>query len=132
VAGLDVSLGLHLDDMGRSDEDLGRRRDQLDIWSRDVPIVALTRYRRGATIIERGVARSMPAFPTDERDPTGAGDVFAAAFLIHYYESERVDEAARFAAAAAACSVEGESFDAIASRDAIEARMAQHPEVALR
>jgi len=115
-----------------SDEDLGARRDQLARWSGKVPLVAVTRDRRGARVHERRRWRQIEAFPAREVDPTGAGDVFAAAFLIRYHESGDTGEAARFAAAAAACSVEGEGTTKIGTRARIERRMRVHPEIALR
>lgn len=58
-----------------------------------------------------------------EVDPTGAGDVFAAAFLVSLRRREAVATAARFAAAAAAISVEGFGLGAIPTRAVIEERL---------
>jgi sugar/nucleoside kinase (ribokinase family) len=115
-----------------SDEDVGRRREQIERWTVGVPIVALTRYRRGARVHQRGRWRAIDAFPAKEVDPTGAGDVFAAAFLVRYHETGETGEAARFASAAAACSVEGRGIERIAGRREIEARVQAHPEIVLR
>jgi len=115
-----------------SDEDLGQRRDQLDRWADEVPLVALTRDWRGAKLHTHGRWQQIEAFPAQEVDPTGAGDVFAAAFLVRYHETEDAAEAARFASAAAACSVEAAGIEAIVGRREIEARMEKHPEVVLR
>jgi len=85
-------------------------------------LVVVTRGERGATLF-RGESRSdVAAAPAHELDPTGAGDVFATSFLIATHEGATPAEAARFAAAAAACSVEGESVSAVAGRDAISKR----------
>jgi sugar/nucleoside kinase (ribokinase family) len=59
-----------------------------------------------------------------EVDPTGAGDVFAAAFLVALRERRPVPLASRFATAAASLSVEGPGLTAIASRAAVERRAA--------
>ena len=115
-----------------SDEDLGRRRDQLARWLAEVPLVALTRNWRGARIHAGGSWRTVEAFPAREEDPTGAGDIFAAAFLVRYHETEDVGESARFASAAAACSVEAPGVELVADRLTIEARMRKHPEIVLR
>lgn len=115
-----------------SDEDLGRRREQLARWCAEVPIVVLTRNRRGARVHMNGQWRDIDAFPAVEIDPTGAGDVFAAAFLARYYETEDMADTMRFASAAAACSIEAPGVAAIADRARIEERMSQHPEVVLR
>jgi hypothetical protein len=115
-----------------SEEDLGRRREQVDRWLVEVPLVLVTRDRRGARLHEEGRWRAIDAFPADEVDPTGAGDVFAAAFLVRYHETDNVGEAARFASAAAAFSVEAVGSEGIAERSAIEARMEGHKEIELR
>ena len=115
-----------------SDEDLGQRLDQLHRWKAEVPIVTLTRDRRGAHVYAKGHRREIKAFPAREVDPTGVGDVFAAAFMIRYHETKKVEEAARFASAAAACSIEGQGMEAIAARPRIAAHMKEHPEIVLR
>ena len=115
-----------------SQDDLGRRRDQLAQWTAEVPIVAMTRDRRGATLHFEERWRQIDAFPARELDPTGAGDIFATAFLIRYHETGDATEAARFGTAAASCSVEALGLDGIAGREEIEARMNEHPEVVLR
>jgi sugar/nucleoside kinase (ribokinase family) len=122
-----------------SEEDLGRRREQVDRWRADVPVVVVTRDRRGARVHAEGARvlvggrwRAIEAFPANEVDPTGAGDVFAAAFLVRYHETEDIAESARFASAAGACSVEAPGSASIATRDEIEARMEGHKEIVLR
>ena len=115
-----------------SDEDLGRRRDQLDRWTEEVPVVVLTQYRRGTRVYLDGRWRHIEALPTQEVDPTGAGDVFALSFLVRYQETEDAAESAKFASAAAACSVEAPGIEGIADRRQIEARMEEHPEIVLR
>lgn len=115
-----------------SDEDLGERRDQLERWCRDVPVVVLTRDRRGARVHMKQRWRSIDAFPAEEVDPTGAGDVFAAAFLVRYRETQDVAESMRLASAAAACSIEAPGVDGIADRETIDARVTRDPGVVLR
>jgi sugar/nucleoside kinase (ribokinase family) len=115
-----------------SDEDLGRNRKPVARWTSDVPIVALTRDRHGARVHADGRWWKIAAFPSREVDPTGAGDVFAAAFLVRYRETKDVGQSARFASAAAACSIEGGGIEAIADRDQIEGLLAAHPDVVLR
>jgi sugar/nucleoside kinase (ribokinase family) len=115
-----------------SDEDLGDDGDELARWTAEVPVVALTRAARGARMHSDGRWREIEAFPAREVDPTGAGDVFAAAFLARYHETDDIADATRFASAAAAWSVEHEGTRGVADRPAIEARLAQHPEITLR
>ena len=115
-----------------SEEDIEGARDQLDRWTADVPIVALTADRRGASVHCDGAWRRIDAFPTNEVDPTGAGDVFAAAFLVRYRETNDIATTMRFACAAATSSIEAAGTSGIATREQIETRMAQHPEIVLR
>lgn len=115
-----------------SDEDLADGREQLDVWTAEVPVVVMTESWRGARVHSGGRWRRMDAFPEDEVDPTGAGDTFATAFLIRLFETGDVHEAARFGAAAASLSVGGVAAEAIPTREEIERRLAQYPEVTLR
>jgi 1D-myo-inositol 3-kinase len=72
-----------------------------------VPVVALTRGARGCEVISRGRVRRVGVHPAREVDPTGAGDVFAAAFLLGLSRGDDPVEAARLGAAAASIAVEG-------------------------
>jgi hypothetical protein len=114
-----------------SDEDLGGDEAELARWMSDVRVVAVTRSSRGARVFVDGERFEMDAYPSVEVDATGAGDVFATAFLVRLHETRDVDEAARFGAAAASLAVEGAGVKAIAEREAITARMAGFPEVRL-
>lgn len=114
-----------------SDEDLADSREDLEIWTQEVPIVAMTESRRGAQLFFEGRWRHMSAFPEAEVDPTGAGDTFATAFLIRLHETGDPDEAARFGAAAASLSVGGIGVAAMPARAEVEERMRLHPEIAL-
>ena len=72
-----------------------------------VPIVALTRGWEGLSLFTREAVRDVPSLPRPEIDPTGAGDVFAASFLVRYHETGELVESAAFGACAASCVVEG-------------------------
>jgi hypothetical protein len=89
-------------------------------WQTRVPIVVLTRGYRGCTVWYAAGRHDISAAHVEEVDPTGAGDVFAAAFLIRYAEDRDVLQAGRVATAAAALAVRGEGISAIGSRDEIE------------
>ncbi len=115
-----------------SDEDLVDGQRELAAWTADVPVVAMTESWRGCRVFADGHWRRMASFPEEEVDPTGAGDTFATGFLIRLYETGDVGEAARFGAAAASLSVGGIAATAIPFRAEIEARMREHPDVALR
>jgi sugar/nucleoside kinase (ribokinase family) len=66
----------------------------------------------------------VPALPRAEVDPTGAGDVFAAAFLVRYHETGDALEAAAFAACAASCVVEGIGASTLGDRAEVLRRTA--------
>lgn len=87
-------------------------------------LVALTRGAAGATLFVDGAPHHVPALPAVESDPTGAGDVFAAALAIRLRETGDPLAAARFASAAAACVVEGQGTRAIPGRAQVLARLA--------
>lgn len=78
----------------------------LAAWSLRVPLLLATDGRDGATLFKRGSMRHFPAYAAREVDPTGAGDVFAAAFLAHYYRSGDASAATDFANCAASLSIE--------------------------
>ena len=72
-----------------------------------VPFVAVTRGRRGAVLRRSGLPpMEIPAVRSAEVDPTGAGDVFAAALFVGLWKTMPPEDAARLAAAAAAISIE--------------------------
>ncbi len=115
-----------------SDEDVVPEDGQVERWITDVEIVAVTSNREGARVFHNGRWRSIGAFPANEADPTGAGDVFATAFLIELDATHDVAAATRFGSAAAACAIEAPGIDGIATRDQIEERVRAHPEVVLK
>ncbi len=115
-----------------SDDDMENDRDALELWRRDVPVIVVTGGKGGARVYSDGDWRRIAAFPHHEVDPTGAGDIFAAAFLIALDETKSVADAARFATAAAGLSVEGQGIASVAGRSDIERVLAAHPEVVLK
>jgi sugar/nucleoside kinase (ribokinase family) len=89
-------------------------------WSQHVPNVILTRAGRGCTLWHDGRRRDFPAVDCAEVDPTGAGDVFATAFLVVLRETHDPFEAARFASAAAALAVSAPGLEGIGDRGQID------------
>lgn len=106
-----------------SEEDVGGDHDQLRWLATRVPVLVATRGPEGAVAFARGQVIEVPAAPAAVVDPTGTGDVFAAAFFIRYHETGDSAIALRFAAAAAALSIEAEGLAGIGDRAATEARM---------
>jgi sugar/nucleoside kinase (ribokinase family) len=89
-----------------------------------VPMVALTRGWEGLTLLTRDGVHDVPSLPRAETDPTGAGDAFAAAFLVRYHETEDALEAAAFAACAASCAVEAVGAAGLGDRHEVQRRLA--------
>ncbi len=92
-------------------------------WSARVPLLVATDGRHGATLFERGVPTRFPAYPAIEVDPTGAGDVFAAAFLAYLYQHGSPREAMNFANCAASLSIEHPGVSGIPTPGQIRQRL---------
>jgi sugar/nucleoside kinase (ribokinase family) len=90
-----------------SDEDLRAGSGVPPAWLDAVPLTVLTAGRHGARVYSRGRWWRVAAHPAREVDPTGAGDSFAAAFLVALDEGAEPVEAARFAAVVASFTIEG-------------------------
>ncbi len=88
---------------------------------------AVTKGAKGARVYSEGDIFDLPAFTAVEVDPTGAGDVFAAAFLLALRERRPVVRAARWAACVASFAVEAPGVEGIPSRQAVEARLEAAP-----
>jgi 1D-myo-inositol 3-kinase len=88
-----------------------------------VPVVAVTRGWRGLRLFTRDGVHEVASLPRPEKDPTGAGDVFAAAFLLRYHEAADLLDAAAFAACAASCAVEGVGVSTLGDREEVGRRM---------
>jgi 1D-myo-inositol 3-kinase len=95
----------------------------VDLWAGIAEILIVTMGRMGARLHTRGRWHDIPPFPAKEVDPTGAGDVFAAAYLARYRETGDPLESARFAGAAASLTVEAPGVSGIPTRTQVEARL---------
>lgn len=108
-----------------SELDVPDPEQQVREWQDLVKVMVVTRADRGATVFRAGETCHHPARLTQQVDPTGAGDVFAAAFLIRYSETRDACESARFANAAASFSIEQPGVLGIPTRDQVEAYLAE-------
>lgn len=91
-----------------------------DAYAQVCRMVVLTHGARGATMFLNGEPHPIEAFAATECDPTGAGDVFTAAFLLRLYECGDPFIAARFASYVAARSVEGRVASTIPERGEVD------------
>jgi len=92
-------------------------------WAGRVPLLALTEGSGGATLHSAGRARHFRAYPTTEVDPTGAGDVFAAAFLLQYALAQDAYAATRFANCVASFAIEQPGTAGIPTLQQVATRM---------
>jgi sugar/nucleoside kinase (ribokinase family) len=105
-----------------SEEDIGSRREVVDFYAAHHEIVALTDGAHGATIFAGESTLRVPAVKVREVDANGAGDVFAAAFLLQYHNTGDPLSAAQFAATVASFHVEQVGTAALPSRPQADAR----------
>lgn len=75
------------------------------VLSEGPEIVAIKQGKRGSTVVTREGKWSIPAFPVEEMDPTGAGDCYCAGFLAALARGMTREEAGRFANAVGALAV---------------------------
>jgi sugar/nucleoside kinase (ribokinase family) len=104
-------------------EDLDHRPDRKRDYSELARLVAVTNGRENACLYHSGKGFEVPAFDAELVDPTGAGDVFAAALFVRYLECGDLMEAARFAHAAAALNIERRGVGAVPYRSEVEKRV---------
>ena len=109
-----------------SEEDLPGGEEAAAAWLQQVPLGAITRGRRGATLYVNGDPYHVEADGATEVDETGAGDVFATTLLVEYQRRGDPWEAAAAAACAGAAAVEGEGPAAVLDRAALDARLATY------
>jgi hypothetical protein len=122
----DPALLARIDILVMSIEDVHGDQSVAERYAQHCGIVALTRGANGADIYLAGVPHHINAYPAVERDPTGAGDVFAAALMVRYAETRNAIDAAQFAAVVAAASVEGLGISTIPDRTTIETRLSNY------
>lgn len=87
-------------------EDVNGDWAEAEQWAKASRVLVVTEGAHGCTVFVKGKgARQFSAPNVNEVDPTGAGDIFAAAFFIHLYETSDVWGAARLANHLAANSI---------------------------
>lgn len=109
-----------------SREDVGGDDELVQQYARLARIAAVTEGPLGVTVYWNGQPRHFPAYrAAAEVDPTGAGDVFAAAFLLRLKETNDPYQAAPFANSAASFAIEGPGTTTLATRTQVELRLAR-------
>jgi len=123
LAGLDVLILSHDDLLPLAGDNRAGADAILSRWSLLVPLLVATGGRQGATLFRQGKKRHFPAYPAREVDPTGAGDVFAAAFLTHFYRHGDPETAVDFANCVASLSIEHVGITGIPTAAAVVEKM---------
>ncbi len=96
-------------------------------WAAQTSILIVTQDKEGCTVFHRGQRLAVPPRPAEPTDPTGAGDIFAAAFFIRYHETDDLWQSAYFANVFASMAIERSGPDGTPTRAEVEAYIAQHP-----
>jgi sugar/nucleoside kinase (ribokinase family) len=107
-----------------SREDIRGQEAEVIEWFQRVPVGVLTADREGALVFVNGERYEIHPRPAIEVDPTGAGDVFAATFLIQYQRDGDPWQAAAAAACAGSLAVEGEGWSTVPDRATLDAAFA--------
>ncbi len=89
-------------------------------WSTWARLLVVTRDRQGCTVYFDGVLTDIPARNEIEVDPTGAGDVFAAAFFARLKQTASPVTAARFANCVAAKSITRSGLASVPTPDEVQ------------
>ncbi len=116
----------HVQAVFLSREDVNDDVTDAEEWFQRVPVGVVTDGRRGAHVYVNGERYVVGSRPAREIDATGAGDVFAAAFMVQYHRQGDPWEAASAAACAAALSVEGEGWATVPDAPTLEAALAEY------
>ena len=108
-------------------EDLGFDRSLINPLRSLIPQLVLTKGNAGADIFWQEKTTSITVKPHDEVDPTGAGDIFAAAFMINYsFNGKNLIESAQAASALAAISVTRPGIEGIPTEAEIQSIQEVH------
>ena len=107
-----------------SREDAAGNDDYSGLFGPPGPLDGGDRRLARSTVVRARLSCQVPPRPAREVDPTGAGDVFASAFLIRLAETGDPVQAARFANVVASFSVEGLGMEPSPQRAQVEAWLA--------
>lgn len=101
-------------------EDVAHNEDLVQHWAAQANMLVVTRGAHGCSIHQHGDSVAVPAHLVHVVDATGAGDIFAAAFLVRLRQSNDPVVAARFANGLASQSITRRGLDSIPTPAEIE------------
>lgn len=81
------------------------REAALKVFEKGVNIVVVKMGSEGSLAVTKDGVTHIPAYPVEEVDPTGAGDVYDAAFILGYLKGWSIEKTLKFANAAGAIKV---------------------------
>lgn len=105
-------------------EDVGNDEKAILAIAEACPLLVVTDGAHGARLYMEGRMRMVPAPAVAVADPTGAGDIFAAAFFATHQETDDPMQAARLATAIASRSVTRRGLASVPSRQEVQAARA--------
>jgi hypothetical protein len=103
-----------------SDEDVDGNQALIESYAAQTRLLVVTHGVVGCTVFLDGTSEDFNSHDVVQVDPTGAGDIFAAAFFIALNRGNDPWTAARFANCVAACSVTRIGIDGIPSSKEFE------------
>jgi len=103
-----------------STEDVGENEELIEELAVMCPILVVTEGYFGARVYWHGDVRRFNAPEVEEKNATGAGDIFAASYFIRYHKTKNPWEAARFANLIASQSVTRSGLDSIPNKREIK------------
>ena len=102
-----------------SEEDIRHDPGLETVFAGLAPLLVVTRAAHGGTFYMQGAQRSYTAYPAQQIDPTGAGDVFAAALHIALDRLDNIDRALTVATYLAGQSVTRVGFASAPTTDEV-------------
>ncbi|MEW5868429.1 MAG: PfkB family carbohydrate kinase [Chloroflexota bacterium] len=106
-------------------EDVNGDEERIEEMAANCSLLAVTEAHQGARLFWNGDVRRFRTPQVEEIDPTGAGDVFAAAFFVRLQATRDPWEAARFATQVSALSVVRSGLASIPTTEEINACMVE-------
>ena len=101
-------------------EDVAHDEALVQHWAAQARLLAVTRGAHGCTIHQQGVTYAVPTHAVEIVDATGAGDIFAAAFLVRLRQCGDPLQAAHFANCLASQSITRRGLESIPTPAEIE------------
>jgi 1D-myo-inositol 3-kinase len=115
----------YVDVVVMSEEDIAPFPEIVREYADLTKIVILTRGDKGSMLLHDGKTVNFPAFSVPTTDPTGAGDVFALAFLREFYRTGNLCKASIFANCTASFVVEKQGTEGIPDLEQVLSRLSR-------